>query len=162
MTPPRDPVLGAIWRVGLTELSPSERLVLLTLWRLLGTKQKPIGPGLVAALVGIKRDTARIILRRLRKAGYIAGRGERETGKVTTRWLTDKIQWPTGGRHLGMGVPTSDKAPRYADTQEVGTGVPRNLGTGVPHDYESDMHAAPLAADAAGRASEKTTRPVPF
>ena len=49
MNPPSDPFLRAVWQVSQqAELTPTERLALLALWRYLGSKKKRIGPSLLA------------------------------------------------------------------------------------------------------------------
>jgi hypothetical protein len=145
VTPPRDPVLRAIWRVGLApDLTPTERIALLVLWRFLGRARKPIGPGLVAAVLNCPRNTAGILLKRLRAKGYIGSDGsrKRKSGKAATRWLTDKLAWP-------FAKPEGGYRRTHPGKREVGTGVPGKVGTGVPTDLRV-RHTAPLLSDDAG------------
>ncbi len=128
MTPPRDPVLRAIYLVGKASgLTPTERLVLLALWRYLGKERKPIGPGLLADLVGTTRDTARNHLKSLRQKGYVGSSGSRgkKTGKVAERWLARKVSWPPKTARVGSGNPTPHG-------KGVGSGNPRGVGSGDP------------------------------
>ena len=96
-TPPCDPYLRAIYTVGQCEdLTPTERLALLALWRYLGSDRKCVGPSLLAGWLGIHRTHGKTVLWRLQKKGYIGSSGTAGRGvqPLATRWITDKSQLP--------------------------------------------------------------------
>jgi|GEM_PF-4605742 len=165
LTEPRDPVLRAIWRVSIADdLTPTERMALLALWRYLRGERKPIGPALLAGLIGVKRDTARLVLRALRRKGYIgcAGNRQRKTGKAAERWLTDRIKWPTTKRKVGAPIPTpGDRCAHTQVSAHPGTGIPERVGTGIPADLGVRQTAALSVPDtrpkSGGRADDETS-----
>ncbi|MCK4343218.1 MAG: hypothetical protein KAY37_16010 [Phycisphaerae bacterium] len=146
------------------DLTPTERIALLALWRYLHGERKPIGPALLAGLIGVARDTARIILRDLRHKGYVGcdGSRERKTGKAAERWLTDHIKWPASKRKVGTGIPTPEvqgvgtTIPGYNHTRVQrypGTAIPLKVGTGIPADL-GVRQAAPTSEPDTGLQKE--------
>jgi len=127
-------------------------LALLALWRYLGAEHKSIGPALLGALLGTTTETARVLLKRLLKKGYVGSAGKRakKTGKAAERWLTDKIKWPVGGN--SHSHPTPDR---------VGTGVPRGVGTGVPGKVGTGAPTDLGVRHTSARVSDASLTPVP-
>ena len=106
-TAPADPMLRAVYRVcQCDDLTPSERLALLALWRYFGGKRKQAGPGLLAGLLSVHREVAKTLLRRLQEKGYVGSDGKcgGVSRKGATRWLTRKAKLPRS-KQRGTGVP---------------------------------------------------------
>ena len=142
MQPPRDPILRAIWRIAQAkDLTSQERLALLALWRVLGDERKPVGPGLLAFLIGTTPQHARNILKRLKTEGYLDGRGKANAGrgKCAVRWLTRKAGLPKA-RKRGSGGPVS--RGRKGDQA-----LPRKGDQALPLTKGSDMRVRTRGSD---------------
>ena len=131
MTPPRNPFLRAIWRVGqCDDLTPLERITLLALWRYLGGDRKPIGPSLVASLIWTSATHAKSLMRRLREKGYIGSDGRRGNVRRWTanRWITKKAQLP---RPRGLPGPRSKNDERGLRRPRDGANPTGPMGAGL-------------------------------
>ena len=92
--PPEDPYLRAVWKVRQAkDLSSTQQLALLALWRLLRRKPKKIGAGLLAQLIGLEKGTAKNIFSVLQQRGYIKSDGRYRSGRQerALRELTGKF-----------------------------------------------------------------------
>jgi hypothetical protein len=144
VTPPKDPVLRAIHFVGQAkDLTPTEKYVLLALWRFLGSEAKPIGPSLVAHLTGTKPSHAKKVLHGLLIKGYITSSGKWASGlqRTATRQLTDKIKWPKRypRSNQGRSPERSPRSNRKAEDRYPGS----NQGTSIQERSPGGNHRYP-------------------
>ena len=122
LQPPRDPVLRAIWKVRQADdLTPTQQLALLSLWRLLHSGPKQIGAGLLAALIGVSKGGGKNIFSVLQQKGYIKSNGKFRDGRQDRAWreLTGK---------LGLPREPSTTAPRSSSSDQRRAGVRSSSG----------------------------------
>lgn len=148
--PPRDPFLRAVWRVRQADdLTPTQQLALLALWRLLQSGPKQIGAGLLARLIGVSISTAKDIFSALQRNGYIKSNGKFRAGRQdrATRELTGRLQLPTERKSKKFRSSTRDQ--RRSVVRSSGDDPIRSSGDdidqGVRHAMGAVAGATPMA-----------------
>ena len=160
--PPRDPYLRAIWKVRqVDELTPTQQLALLALWRLLRNGPKQIGAGLLAALIGVSVSTAKDIFSALQRKGYIKSNGKFRTGRQdrATRELTGKLALPTQRKNKKFRSSTGDQ--RRSPVRSSGDDPVRSSGDDIDREVRHTRRCCVADATPASESGNRDDNPRP-
>ncbi|MCH8852820.1 MAG: hypothetical protein IID41_09250 [Planctomycetes bacterium] len=161
LQPPRDPFLRAIWKVRqVDDLTSTQQLALLVLWRLLHNGPRQIGAGLLAALMGISTGNARNNLSVLQQRGYIKSSGKFREGRQSraTRELTSKLALPKDRSTTEFTSRSSDQKPSpfTSRSSDINTSRSSDIDLGVRHTVGIVSVDTPTANNGDGQIAKRT------